>query len=325
MSAHHPSPLHARRYGLDCLPGKWSQAVPSKIASPNRQRGISLFIVLIILLLSLILVLGGLVVANLNEAITGNQGDTQRAYGAAQALINDAKLDIRLNGVNCNASDFGQSGTNATMIPTGTSTAPNCVLRFPRNFHDFPNDFNVLQTKAGSSSSCVSAASNPNLVGICFSNGPGDVNFAASNVGPSGTVENTSTGASYYMFTLPLSVALTPTSTASNADYGYTANEGITTVGSTARTLALNDSPQKSRYWIEVSQYTGGNSGAIQNLASQNGTAPLACYPYIFRITAMAYGLKSGTFSVLRTYYVPYADNPSCHSNSGSSTPKCGC
>jgi type IV pilus assembly protein PilX len=74
------------------------QAKSDKYHNPRHQRGVSLFIVMVILLLSLLVVLGALNMTNLNEAIVGNQSDAQRAYGAAEALLDAARLDIRLNG-----------------------------------------------------------------------------------------------------------------------------------------------------------------------------------------------------------------------------------
>lgn len=58
------------------------------------QRGVSLIIVMVMMLLSLLLVLGGSRVGLLNERLSGNSADYQRAYEAAEALLADARLDI---------------------------------------------------------------------------------------------------------------------------------------------------------------------------------------------------------------------------------------
>ena len=65
----------------------FTRHLPPRRRGLSRQRGVSLFIVMIILLLTLVLVMGGLAMTNLNESIVGNQSDAQRTYGAAQALI----------------------------------------------------------------------------------------------------------------------------------------------------------------------------------------------------------------------------------------------
>ena len=59
------------------------------------QKGVSLVIVLLLMMLSSLLVLGGSRVANLNEYLAGNDSDAQRALEAAQIMLRDAELDIQ--------------------------------------------------------------------------------------------------------------------------------------------------------------------------------------------------------------------------------------
>ena len=63
--------------------------------SKKHQRGISLYIVIIIVLLSMLLALWGSRTAIFNEMIVGIDADYQRAYAAAEALLQDADLDIQ--------------------------------------------------------------------------------------------------------------------------------------------------------------------------------------------------------------------------------------
>lgn len=65
------------------------------------QRGISLFVVLIILLLTALLVLGSLKTSLFNESIVGNQSDIQRANSRAEALLLQAQNEIRASLVGC--------------------------------------------------------------------------------------------------------------------------------------------------------------------------------------------------------------------------------
>lgn len=60
----------------------------------SRQHGISLLTVMVMMLLSLLLVLGGSRVGLLNERVAGNSTDYQRAYEAAEALLSEAQLDL---------------------------------------------------------------------------------------------------------------------------------------------------------------------------------------------------------------------------------------
>jgi type IV pilus assembly protein PilX len=59
------------------------------------QRGFSLFIALIMLLLSALLAIGGARMAQLLESVAGNQREHQRAFEAAEAALLDAERDIR--------------------------------------------------------------------------------------------------------------------------------------------------------------------------------------------------------------------------------------
>lgn len=60
----------------------------------KNQRGISLIVVLVMLLLSTLLILGAARLNLISERLAGNNADYQRAYEAAEALLNDAKLDL---------------------------------------------------------------------------------------------------------------------------------------------------------------------------------------------------------------------------------------
>jgi type IV pilus assembly protein PilX len=112
----------------------------------QRQRGISVFIVMIMALLGSLLVLWSSRAALLNEMLTGNDSDYQRAIEAAQAMIRDAELDIR--------------GEDADGSPCA---APVCrssgVLDVANKQAFFPSDANQLldlQTLLASSSpSCI--------------------------------------------------------------------------------------------------------------------------------------------------------------------------
>ena len=66
----------------------------SCLRAPRAQRGFSLFIVLIMLLLSALLAVGGARMAQLLESVAGNQREHQRAFEAAEAALLDAERDI---------------------------------------------------------------------------------------------------------------------------------------------------------------------------------------------------------------------------------------
>ena len=67
----------------------------------RNQQGVALITVLVMMMLSLLLVLGGSRVGLLNERLAGNSTDYQRAYEAAEALLSDARLDVACMTGNC--------------------------------------------------------------------------------------------------------------------------------------------------------------------------------------------------------------------------------
>jgi type IV pilus assembly protein PilX len=254
----------------------------------QRQRGVSLFIVLIILLLSLIVVLGGLAVANLNESIVGNQSDAQRAYGAAEGLLDAAQRDIRLNGRFCNAAGIGQDGENPTFI---AGQAFKCTLRYPSD-GDWSDDYAAIVGSVGGQNNCGTGK----YIGICISGNPTNKNFQTLVIATDDGTQTWLNGADY---TNPYLNILD--SDTNGIDYSSAAAAGS---GATAVGLAMGTGQaSRGKYWVEIFPYninTTALSG-VQNVPIPDGT-----YPFIFRITAMARGLKSGTVSVLRAYYVPY-------------------
>ena len=65
-------------------------------ACPRKaQHGFSLFIVMLMLVLSALLAVGGAHMAQLLESVAGNQREHQRAFEAAEAALLDAERDIR--------------------------------------------------------------------------------------------------------------------------------------------------------------------------------------------------------------------------------------
>ena len=74
----------------------------------QRQRGVALFVVIVVVMLSMLLALWASRTSLFNELVVGNDADYQRAFDAAQALLQDAELDIR--GENADGSPCSGSG-----------------------------------------------------------------------------------------------------------------------------------------------------------------------------------------------------------------------
>lgn len=90
------------------------QRMPLPLSPPQQQRrqsGVALFVVIVFVMLSMLLALWASRTSMFNEMVVGNDADYQRAFEAAQALIQDAELDIR--GEKADGSDC--------RIPTATA------------------------------------------------------------------------------------------------------------------------------------------------------------------------------------------------------------
>lgn len=90
----------------------------------QRQKGIALFVVIIFVMLSMLLALWASRSSIFNEMVVGNDADYQRAFEAAQAMLQDAELDIR----NENANGSVCTDCRKSMIYANPATNPK---KFP--------------------------------------------------------------------------------------------------------------------------------------------------------------------------------------------------
>lgn len=138
--------------------------IPQRLRAPRpeKQRGVALFVVIIFVMLSMLLALWAARTSLFNELVVGNDADYQRAFEAAQALLQDAELDIRGENADGSACKNGSADICRTTTPdqipleakdvtnllaTLTSEATLCrnALCAKRNGEqDFWNDKNTL-------------------------------------------------------------------------------------------------------------------------------------------------------------------------------------
>lgn len=240
----------------------------SLVRAPRRarQQGAALLIVLVTSLLATLLALWAARAALVNEAIVGNDADYQRAMQAAQALLQDAELDIRgtaVAGVPC-----GGHADHPKRCRRGIAQQiPRDAAAVARLLH---------QLDAGN-------ASPPCQAGLCARlTGPQD--FWADDAALAGM----------------LSAA---------ARYGEYTGASHMPGGHSNPLLAWSDEGRRGAarawYWIEVIPYrAGGHASLIEDLSSD--FLALHLVPsVIYRITALARGLKSSTQVVLRETYAP--------------------
>lgn len=97
----------------------------------DRQQGVALFVVIIFVMLSMLLALWASRTAIFNEMVVGNDADYQRAFEAAQSLLQDAELDIqRLDDPNHRSSENdvlnALNNNNIVAFTLSRSESPFC-------------------------------------------------------------------------------------------------------------------------------------------------------------------------------------------------------
>jgi type IV pilus assembly protein PilX len=261
-------------------------------ASRAEQSGVSLIMVLIFLLLAIISVLGAFRAGFLNEKIVGNESDYNRTFAAAEAMIRDAEMDIRGRrppydvtqadgsiGFPCRPTTDGS--TTETTSKVGYEDS--CRLRnsattpwFPRGNGEF-DDVEAIVVARGDSNRCLN--------GICF----------PINMTSLATVETqiAAVGVAYGTYTR--------TDTLINANLDPNQSNPILATKNAAGTAIT------PRAWYVIEAFTlknascGGGNACPAVLLNPDGARP-----FVYRITAVATGLKTGTRVVLKSTFVPY-------------------
>lgn len=229
-----------------------------------RQLGISLFIVMVMVLLTTLMVMWGARSALFNEMVTGNDSDYQRALEAAQAMVRDAEFDIKgqqPDGSACRTGLGFDGSCRETVIDASSSK-----VFYPQNVDDYQD---LEAALAGRTPSCIN--------GICL---PTNVQpeFWKTATGPQGLDPMKAVAARYGEFTGAKASPL---------------------VGD--QSLVSSSTDAKAWYWVEVLPYdrtTALSAGPSQQFA------PDKDQPYVYRITGIARGLKDGTQAVVQTVFV---------------------
>lgn len=235
------------------------------------QRGASLIVVMVVLLLGTLVVVGSTRVGWFNELLVGSESDYQRAFAAAEALIRDAERDIK--GVQ--ADNFTPCKVGAHYIGCRDFGAGHPF--FPQE----DTDLDLLEnrvTGAGSFNQC--------LQGICRPTSADTLGEAAWNTPSALAAMTAGTG-----------------TTAIAATYGAYTGAAPAAAGNP---LLSATSPTRAWYWVEVFRYS--DAGGIMNAAG-NVPIPDQKHPFIYRITAYVQGIKGGTRVWLRSVFVPYPQN----------------
>ena len=234
----------------------------------QRQRGVALFAVMVFVMLSLLLTLWASRTSLFNEMVVGNDADYQRAFEAAQALLQDAELDIRgenADGSTCTGNDdICRSGT-ADRIPLEAQDVGPLLAALEQQGTGCRNGLCAKRAGKQDFWNNADAARGPTLA-----------QMASPGVG---------------------------------ARYGQYTGAATGSAGKPVHPI-LADTSAGDRggwYWIEVLPYDSSSksSGLIADNAGAPGKLlPLHLTPgVVYRITALAYGLRPGTMAVLQQTY----------------------
>lgn len=247
--------------------------LPARVGPAARQRGVALFVVIVFVLLSMLLALWASRTSLFNEMVVGNDADYQRAFEAAQALLQDAELDIR-----------GEMSNGAQCVGLPCRAYQSSVLKIPGDAKEITPLITALDSTP---TRCQN--------GLCARR-VGRQDFwnyttASTVVNPPA---NTSLGE------VPLSDLM-----AVGARYGqYTGAANTTAAGQLNPILTETAAGRGGWYWIEVIPYSDKARSA--NLVVDSTTNQLALnldVYVVYRITALAIGRKPGTTVVLQETY----------------------
>ncbi len=231
------------------------------------QRGISLFIVIVIVMLSMLLALWASRTSLFNEMIVGNDADYQRAFEAAQAMLQDAELDIR--GEGANGLPCANDSTNGNICRR--TTADKIPLE-AQEIGPLLADLDAQSTKCRNALCTKRTGKQDFWANTTAANG---ITLAQMTVNTVGARYGTYTGAAVGTSTAPANPILADTSAANRGGW----------------------------YWIEVLPYS--DSSKSSGLIVDSGkTLTLNLLPnVVYRITALAYGRKANTMVVLQQTY----------------------
>jgi len=262
---HHPHPAALRTPAH----GGHGQPLPAVAA---RQRGVALFVVIVFVMLSMLLALWASRTSLFNEMVVGNDANYQRAFEAAQALLQDAELDIR--------------GEMADGTPCAASPcrAYSSKLQFPGD----TNEINPLIT-------ALEAEPTRCKDGLCARRvGRQDFWNYATAATPIKPAANTALGE------VPLSDLM-----AVGARYGQYTGAQLGSSGKPANPILADKTDGRGGwYWIEIMRYSDAAKSANLIVDSSTSQLPLNLDVYVvYRITALAIGLRPGTTVVLQETY----------------------
>lgn len=237
-------------------------------SSSRRSRGLVLITVLVVLAMCVLIVAASARSGLLHEMLTGHQADQHRARAAAEALVRDAQIDIL--GVHPDGRPCRQDAATG-QPPEGFIGCRERGSSATPLAPYFPQDMDEFEEARAL---VQVGAAIPCRDGICFPSSLealAHIEDALDSMKPQAAV--------YGQYTR-----------SDEADAG------------TAGNPLLSRSAPRGWYWVEAFRH---EAGAVPTVRHAH-LVPDPTRPFIYRITAIAEGLKPGTRSVIKTLFVPY-------------------
>lgn len=244
----------------------------------QRQRGIALYVVVVLVLLSTLLALWAARSALFSEILIGNDADYRRTFEAAQAMLQDAEFDIRGTQPDGNpcipvpsnmdicrpAPQAGDPAATPPIPPT-----PGAEVYFDIETKDLENLLSTIETKQPTTK-CYK--------GICQKRTGGQDFWNDSTTLSAMIADNV--GARYGQFT------------------------GVTADATANPILADKTAGKGAWYWVEVLPYVDPNVSLLANMPPGSNVerfAPTRKKLWVYRITALARGNKPSSEVVLQS------------------------
>ncbi|MDZ7866655.1 pilus assembly PilX family protein [Acidovorax sp.] len=242
-----------------------------------QQRGVALFVVIVFVMLSMLLALWASRTSLFNEMVVGNDADYQRAFEAAQALLQDAELDIRRefpDGNPCTAATCRDLVGAADKIPADPSEVTPLLTTL---------DSQPTKCRSGL---CTKRTGRQDFWNYTSATNPPPPDLKPGEVKLEDMTQPT-VGARYGQYT------------------GAAQGSATAQANPILQWDATTPNNQGGWYWIELLKYDDREGGPDVIIdPSRADVLALNLSPnVVYRITAVAYGRKPNTMAVLQQTY----------------------
>lgn len=254
-----------------------------RLPSPNhrplrpKQRGVALFVVIVFVMLSMLLALWASRTSLFNEMVVGNDADYQRAFEAAQALLQDAELDIRrefADGSPCTAATCRDLTASANKIPVDAQEVTPLLASL---------DTQTTKCRTGL---CTKRTGRQDFWNYTNATTPPPADLKAGEVKLEDMTQP-GIGARYGQYT------------------GAAQGSATAQANPILQWNAGTPANQGGWYWIELLVYDKSSGPGVVVDPGRPDVLQLNLSPNVaYRITALAYGRKPNTMAVIQQTYV---------------------